>query len=237
MKKIISFSLWGENPRYLLGALQNIQLAAIYYPTWICRFYIHRNVSTNLINKIYSYANTEIKFFENRPDWSSTLFRFLPALDENVSIFISRDADSRLSQREKAAVEAWEMSNQAAHIMRDHPYHARPIMAGMWGLKKGWIKNMDSLIDDWAKGNDYECDQKFLRAKIYPLIKESAMVHDEFFEKKPFPEKSGIRVKEFFVGQAYDGYGNILDTQQYGKDVSYIKHIKLTEGVEIDDSF
>jgi hypothetical protein len=40
MKKIIAFSIWGNNYRYLGGALQNAELALHFYPNWICRFYI-----------------------------------------------------------------------------------------------------------------------------------------------------------------------------------------------------
>ena len=49
MKKIISFSLWGDNTRYLFGAIQNIELAKIYYPDWICRFYINEFVCPKII--------------------------------------------------------------------------------------------------------------------------------------------------------------------------------------------
>jgi hypothetical protein len=236
MKKIISFSLWGDNTRYLFGAIQNIELAKIYYPDWICRFYINEFVCPKIIKKITSYDNTEIEFFFGDPNWSSTLFRFLPASDHKVSIFISRDADSRLSKREKEAVLEWEKSNKIAHIMRDHPYHARPIMAGMWGLKNPYITDMNDLISSWTKSNDYESDQKFLAQKIYPIIKNTCMVHDEFYEKKSFPKLSGERIKEFHIGQAYDGHGNVLGVDEYGR-ISYIKYLAEKEAIKINDIF
>ena len=48
---------------------------------------------------------------------------------------ISRDADSRLSLREKEAVEKWINSDKDFHIMRDHPHHYYPILGGTWGFK------------------------------------------------------------------------------------------------------
>ena len=36
-KKIISFSLWGNNAVYVLNALVNADLALKIYPDWICR--------------------------------------------------------------------------------------------------------------------------------------------------------------------------------------------------------
>jgi len=34
MKKIISFSLWGDNPVYTQGAIRNAELAKEIYPDW-----------------------------------------------------------------------------------------------------------------------------------------------------------------------------------------------------------
>ena len=39
MKKIISFSLWGNSPKYLIGALKNADLAKEFYRDWECHFY------------------------------------------------------------------------------------------------------------------------------------------------------------------------------------------------------
>ena len=32
MKKVISFSLWGKNPTYTIGAIKNAELASQFYP-------------------------------------------------------------------------------------------------------------------------------------------------------------------------------------------------------------
>ena len=38
-KKVISFSVYGEDSKYLLGAIKNVDIAKKYYPGWVCRFY------------------------------------------------------------------------------------------------------------------------------------------------------------------------------------------------------
>ena len=48
---------------------------------------------------------------------------------------MSRDLDSRFSEREKAATEEWLRSNKEFHFMRDHPYHGSVILGGCWGCK------------------------------------------------------------------------------------------------------
>ncbi len=42
--KIISFSLWGQNPKYLTGAIRNAVLVKQIYPDWVCRFYVDNKV-------------------------------------------------------------------------------------------------------------------------------------------------------------------------------------------------
>ena len=47
-----------------------------------------------------------------------------------------------------------------------------------------------------------EVDQDFLKQKVYPLIKGNCLVHDPFFEKKPFPTVRNIDSQ--FVGQPFN---------------------------------
>ncbi len=36
MKRVISYSLWGDNPKYTIGAIKNAELALTYYPDFEC---------------------------------------------------------------------------------------------------------------------------------------------------------------------------------------------------------
>ena len=50
MKRVISFSLWGDNPTYTIGAIKNADLALRFYPEFECWFYIHKDsVPNNII--------------------------------------------------------------------------------------------------------------------------------------------------------------------------------------------
>ena len=61
--------------------------------------------------------------------------RFLPLIDPNVDLYISRDVDSLIWQREVDAVDAWLRSNYTFHIMRDNLYHGSIMLAGEFYLK------------------------------------------------------------------------------------------------------
>lgn len=64
----------------------------------------------------------------------------MPIGDPLVDIFVSRDLDSPIIDREREAVKIWEKSDKILHYMRDHPYHRYPILGGMWGAK---VKKLD----------------------------------------------------------------------------------------------
>ena len=57
-----------------------------------------------------------------------------------------RDLDSRPSHREMEAVSEWLLSKHVLHVMRDHPGHDMPILAGMWGMKLGRGKSHTLLL-------------------------------------------------------------------------------------------
>ena len=203
--KIIAFSLWGDNPKYTVGAIKNADIAEELFPDWTCRFYIGKSVPEDILNQLREKNNTQIVQMDEDGDWSGMFWRFHPCSEDDVDVVLSRDTDSRLTQREKDAIDEWLESDKGFHIMRDHPWHAAPILGGMWGCKKGTLTEMSSLIDSIQKGDFWQVDQIFLRDYIYPLVKDKAFVHDDFFEKKPFPTK---RNNLEFIGEVYDENDN-----------------------------
>jgi len=214
--KIISFSLWGNNSRYTLGALQNASLAKMVYPDWICRFYVGKSTPEHTLSQLSEFDNVEIIQMEEEGNWTGMFWRFLAAGDPNVEVMISRDVDSRLWFREKYAVDQWLKSDKDFHIMRDHQYHGIPILGGMWGARGNILQNIKQLCDDFEKGDFWQVDQNFLGQVVFPVVHDKSFIHDEYFTKDcHFPTK---RNENHFVGQAYAGCGKILDGQEYFQD-------------------
>jgi len=217
MKNVIAFSLWGDKPMYWIGAIKNIELAKKYYPGWICRFYIDKNSRHDLIDTIKG-DNVEVVLVdptgsnENHYYHHGMFWRFNASVDEDVDVFLSRDCDSRISEREASAVNEWLSSDKDFHIMRDHPYHAVPILGGMWGCRRGIMREIGLIdkINQWCSNgrSSYSAgiDQDFLREIVYPLIKDRAMEHSDFNlnyggEIRNFPY---IRNDYEFVGDVFD---------------------------------
>ena len=177
--RLITYSLWGQNPKYLIGALRNAKLAKTIYPEWVCRFYVGACVPLPIIFQLEDMDNVEVVRKPTIGDWRGMFWRFEPASEDNVEVMISRDTDSRLTIREKAAVLEWIDSDKGFHIMRDHPYHKFPVLGGMWGVKRGILPQMKDLINSFSQQDQYGTDYKFFAEKIVPIISEDALVHDE----------------------------------------------------------
>lgn len=201
MKKIISFSLWGNNPKYCVGAIRNSELRQKYYPDWVCRFYVHKDVPSEYIESLQSIDGTEVVIEDRPPNWTGMFWRFEPISEEDVSVMISRDCDSRLNEREADAVSEFMNSEKLFHIMRDHPYHGFNVLGGMFGIKKGILNNMKDLCARFAQTDNYGTDYVFFDTIIREIPHQAIMVHDPFFSKIDFPSP---RKGSQFVGQVFD---------------------------------
>lgn len=207
MKDVIAYSLWGDHPMYWIGAIRNIELASKYFPGWICRFYIDKNCRQDLID-IIKGENVEVILVDSKDSFHGMFWRFWSASDPEVDTFLSRDCDSRLTVREVFAINEWLASDKDFHIMRDHPFHAVPILGGMWGCRNGIMNEigLDDMINKWTRFSIKGCDQDFLGQMVYPLVRDRSMEHSEFNlkyggETRPFPH---IRNNYEFVGDVFD---------------------------------
>ncbi len=115
-KKIIAFSLYGEEEAYRLGALANCDLAAAVYPGWTCRIYVSQDIPA-AFNEQLRARGAEVVVKEQVSNTDGMFWRFLPAADPEVDATIVRDIDSRLSHREKVAVDEWLASGKRLHVI------------------------------------------------------------------------------------------------------------------------
>lgn len=108
-------------------------------------------------------------------------WRFLIASDVNVERYVIRDIDSRLSRREKSAVDDWMLSEKKFHVMRDHQSHARYAMSGgMWGGIHEAMPNMRSLILNQDRPITFLKDMDFLNSMVWIKAESSVFQHDSF---------------------------------------------------------
>lgn len=203
MKRIISFSLYGDKPIYTVGAIRNAESIHNFYPGWTARFYLGVSVPADVRVTLHQ-AGAELIEMSGVENASAMFWRYLAASDRNAELVMFRDCDSRFSEREMFAVHEWIASGYNFHIMRDHPLHTTCIMGGLWGAKRVCLEYLPPLIEKKVFQGIYGEDQKFLSRYVYPVAVQSAMIHDSFFfrewKRHPFPSQ---REKNAFVGEVF----------------------------------
>ena len=128
-------------------------------------------------------------------------WRFLPTLDPQVSVVMSRDLDSRITEREAAAVREWLESNRSLHAMRDHPWHGVPIMGGGWGAKldtqqrrDNWNISWDKMLADsrlYSGSDEKGHDQALLLKYVWNIWGRGDSLHHDSYTCHRFPGSTG----------------------------------------------
>lgn len=186
-RNVIAFSIWGDDVRYLNGAITNAIVARYLYPGWTPRFYTDASTPAPFRDALVQNG-AQIVMVEDLPaDRFGLFWRFLAEDDPDVDIYLVRDADSVINIKERWAVADWLKSGKAFHVMRDNPQHCELILAGMWGAHRGNIGGMRKRIEDCVEagrnvGNNATLDQHFLRNVIWPIARNSVKIHDAYFD-------------------------------------------------------
>ncbi len=182
LKRIVSYSLFGDGEDYYEGALANCALVREIYPGWTCRIYISDRLPNSVGDRLAA-TGAEVVVMEQKASYDGLFWRFLPAADNEVDAFVVRDADARLSKREKAAVDEWIASGKSLHIIRDHPVQKRLIPAGLWGCRGNAIPDMQDLLQKFGEANGFDNragDADFLEQCVYLRFPGDTHLHSAF---------------------------------------------------------
>ncbi|RWS01016.1 hypothetical protein B4U79_02582 [Dinothrombium tinctorium] len=212
-RKVFSFSIYGDNNDYNCGVLRQVRLAKVFFPGWSSRVYVNASVPERIIKMLQYEAEVEIIPSNSQFVNAGSMWRFFVADDENVDIYCTRDADSVLTYREYRAVMQWLESGKGFHSIRDHPWHAYRILAGLWCGRKR-IKNIKNMMLAHNKLREKSDDQNFLAYKIWPLVKDDILVHESFFSHHR--EASGGQMIEFPVERIGCEFSGVAFRRDWG---------------------
>lgn len=222
---VLAYSLWGNDPSYGVGVIENAKIAKWIYPDWTVRVYTDFSTSEPLLVALRSAA-AEVVAAPSWPNWHGGYFwRLLAADDPGFVRWGIRDADSRLTYRERRAVDAWLDSGLPLHTVRDHPGHQYPIMVGGFDGRRAAIRNMADQIDTWRQsGRDhgYGCDREMISERLWPDYRGKTLVHCDFGDLAahggivtsfPTERPEGLR---FICERIYeDNHHNLDDREAY----------------------
>lgn len=208
MKRVIAFCLWGSDPFYWKGAIENARIAQTLFPGWECLYHVaSQKIPESDLRELQSLENTRIIEHPGEGDPSGMLWRFEEADAPDVDVFLSRDTDSRLSERERSAVDRWLASGRRFHVMRDHPEHRCAMLGGMWGCRSTRAVRLKTAIELWLHRRTgkpcHGMDQDFLAEVVWPEARKDCLVHDPFFSGRPFPQRRRGRDGVYFVGERF----------------------------------
>lgn len=223
---IVSFSLFGNDPKYYIGAIKNTLLIKQLLPSWETWIFYHPEMTQMdkviELNSIGAITKDIREYNYPNPESFPYFWRFFAFL-EDTSV-ISRDLDSRISNREILYINNWLNSEKDYFIIRDHPWHA-PVPSGLFGIKKK-IEKFKNYLFNFIDTQSlvWGADQEILR--LY-MQDENILSNDIFYCGYDIRDNYIPRDnKNFFIGMQMDEHDNPTDPSGY-QCLNYINEINL----------
>ena len=193
-------------------------------------------VPPRIINKL-RLLGADIVHVSTRNGMSARNWRLLVANDQHVDYFLVRDADTRLSDREAAAVRDWlsvaekngSQSAAVIHCIRDHPKHAQQaIVDGLWGgrpralhqlLRQDITQMMENIVTSNTSSSvrsTGDIMRTLLNELLWPAVSNLSYCHDSVSPcdrwtspstRRPFPLP---RQGQEYIGQEFDSHQELL---------------------------
>ncbi|XP_069975263.1 uncharacterized protein, partial [Penaeus vannamei] len=215
-QRVISYSLFGNNSKYWNGLEDILVTAKDLYPGWNVWLYTIPSGRENILCPlIHAHPHLYICDVTNLPpplddvtEVNPRMWRFVAIGDELLSAMIVRDSDSKITTRESTAVVEWLALDSTFHLMRDHPFHSRPVLAGLWGAR--WdsrggggpvlsprdLRDLrDAMVTKGKRPHARDQDQQVLAEILWPVMQSSLTSHDSFHCQvypvgaRPFPTR------------------------------------------------
>jgi hypothetical protein len=199
---LVSYSLYGNDPKYLLGAIKNAEFIQKLGTDWQAVYYLAPDIPSDVEMELIKFGAL-VKHWESHWHHNGMFWRFSAVSDFEFDFMIIRDVDSRISDRELSCLNEWFASGKTISVIRDHPYHNALILGGLWGVSS----KVKELNIKWKNAENYGeahgDDQVFLSKEVFPNLKRSMHLNDTFFSlprsKYRFPTP---RVGLGFVGES-----------------------------------
>lgn len=201
MNNYISYSLFGTNPVYYRGALLNIKNNQKLFPEWSTVIYISNRMDYSFKSKLLSLG-ARLEVIDQEEDFRSTIWRFFATSIKDAEFILFRDLDSLISIREFKLISEWLDSDLSLHIIRDHPDHYSPILAGLCGVQNSMVHDLRDSSSKYFLPNVYGVDQWFIYRELYKKYYSHALIHDSIFFREFNSAKFNLPRNEYeFIGE------------------------------------
>lgn len=184
-----AYCIYGdEESKYYDPMIFNIEKASIIG----AKIVVHTTIESEkkVIDYFQGYHSVQVIVHqgETQKKWAKAL-RFITPTYVDADFYFYKDSDSIVTEKEIKISTDWMLAKDSqALIIRDHPVHVTPILAGMFAVKSVLGKEIASKAARYffEKGNslvtdDYSYDQAWLAKVVYPSVIAFASVYTSFF--------------------------------------------------------
>lgn len=185
-KIIISFCLYGDLDRYYIPLLKSL----FYIKNFQSKdFKAVVNISDDYpdfkITELKTLGCEIIRFNSNLTATEKRLSRLNPILLNLGTACFIRDSDSDFGEKDVALINDFLASSAQYQIIRDHPNHQMPILAGLWGIKSSGYTEIGEI---WVQAEKhklfrtdaYRSDEIILADIFYPRTIKKTLIYTDF---------------------------------------------------------
>lgn len=166
--KVFSFCLYGTEANYYTGFLENCKTIREWFPDFTIVLY------KGICDPSWTIPE-DVQVVETGKEGAiNALYRYVSL--QTADIGFVRDADSRVTERDRWCIETFLHSPYSYHIIRDHTWHRSRIMAGLFGWKKPMQVSLPLDTDA-----SYGYDEAILNSHVYPHVVSDALVHTNLY--------------------------------------------------------
>lgn len=210
MVNVFSYCIYGSQDKYCLGLIKNLEQIAISYPDFETHIAVGNDVPDHYIQKYKEFNNTKLTIHSDITGGRLMSYRFFPLDDPGVEVMMSRDADSRLTERDRWCIDQFLQSDYKIFTIRDHKNHGTQLMGGQWGMRRIHGFSMQTAYDifkrSYAQIDRVQNDQDFIRGYIYNVYKTQCVAYTSCYT---YP---GETAKPIAIPRKdiYDFCGNVI---------------------------
>jgi len=218
---IISYSLFGSIPKYCEGAIRNAEAAKVLFKGWIPRFYVDKDsVPQVYIDKLSALGCQIIlkKMFDNVGAYQGTFWRFAPLYESGVGKFISRDTETVIDRAYREMVRDWEFSGKDFFIISYRECQKYAILGSWFGGKGNLFPELNGDVDTLFKnggGGIYGDDEFWLHTKVWPLVKDKALLYYRWGKVYVSRLKSSINSNREYIIQGSRPLRLKVETEEF----------------------
>ena len=228
----ISYTLFGQNYNYYQPIVKQFELFNNYfYKVFPSEFEYEIIVFIDKTVDVSYFKDLPIRFILNTSegllnDVPAKMWRFYNIFFREADVYLFRDSDSTISERELLLIKQWIDSQFNYNVIRDTRLHLYPIMAGTFSVKNEGLNLLKQLLSEkpcFINNRKHFYDQIYLAEIIYPKIISDLLVFSNFliFENENYIQ-TDYRIKDFIGGYYFN---NKLD--KHWHDFKFLKNFPL----------